>query len=121
MIEAILLIGLIVLICVLVDGILLLLVKILPTYDLTEIKTMRWEAGNPPMKNPKYALPMQYFGYMFLFMAVEPVVVILFLFASCPGYNFLLILLLSLLLLLPAIYVGYKIALAMSESKVQKS
>jgi len=123
MIEVILLIGLVVLICVLVDGILLLLVKILPRYDLTEIKTMRWEAGNPAMKNPKYALPMQYFGYMFLFMAAEPIVVILFLFAACPGFNFLVLLLLSLLLLLPAIYAGYRIAgeMSKSKSKVQKS
>ncbi len=118
MIEAILLIGVILLICVLVDGVLLALVKILPRYDRTEIKTMRWEAGNPPMKNPKYALPMQYFGYMFLFMAAEPIVVILFLFAACPGLNFTVLLLLSMVLLLPAIYVGYKIAGVMAESKV---
>jgi NADH:ubiquinone oxidoreductase subunit 3 (subunit A) len=118
MIEAILLIVVIVLICVVTDGLLLVLVKLLPRYDLTEIKTMRWEAGNPPMKNPKYALPMQYFGYMFLFMAAEPIVVILFLLAACPGFNFMVLLLLSLLLLLPAIFVGYKIAGVMSESKV---
>jgi NADH:ubiquinone oxidoreductase subunit 3 (subunit A) len=118
MIEAILLIVIIVLICVVTDGLLLVLVKLLPRYDLTEIKTMRWEAGNPPMKNPKYALPMQYFGYMFLFMAAEPIVVILFLLAACPGFNFTVLLLLSLLLLLPAIYVGYKIAGVMSESKI---
>jgi NADH:ubiquinone oxidoreductase subunit 3 (subunit A) len=118
MIEAILLIVVIVLICVVTDGLLLVLVKLLPRYDLTEIKTMRWEAGNPPMKNPKYALPMQYFGYMFLFMAAEPIVVILFLLAACPGFNFTVLLLLSLLLLLPTIYVGYKIAGVMSESKI---
>jgi NADH:ubiquinone oxidoreductase subunit 3 (subunit A) len=118
MIEAILLIVVIVLICLVTDGLLLVLVKLLPRYDLREIKTMRWEAGNPPMKNPKYALPMQYFGYMFLFMGAEPIVVILFLFAACPGLNFIVLLLLSLLLLLPGIYVGYRIARIMAESKI---
>jgi len=118
MIEAILLIGIIVLICLVTDGLLLVLVKILPRYDRTEIKTMRWEAGNPPMKNPKYALSMQYFGYMFLFMAVEPIIVILFLFAACPGLNFTVLLLLSMVLLLPAIYIGYKIAGVIADSKV---
>jgi NADH:ubiquinone oxidoreductase subunit 3 (subunit A) len=126
MIENALLIGILILICVLTDGTLLILVKLLPRYDLTEVKTMRWEAGNPPMKYPKYTLPMQYFGYMFLFMAAEPIVVILLLFSAyCMEENvkmyFSVLLLLSLLLLLPALYVGYKIALEMAESKAEKS
>ncbi|NVM23585.1 MAG: NADH-quinone oxidoreductase subunit A [Desulfobacterales bacterium] len=117
MIENVLIIGVLVLICVLVDGILLLLVKVLPRYNLTEIKTMRWEAGNPPMKFPKYTLPMQYFGYMFLFMAAEPIIVILLLFSAHPSLSFTMLLLLSLLLLLPAIYVGYEITLEMAEAR----
>ena len=121
MIENVLIIGVLILICVLTDGILLLLVKILPRYDPTEVKMMRWEAGNPPMKFQKYTLPMQYFGYMFLFMAAEPIVVILLLFSAYHGLSFLVLLLLSLLLLLPAIYVGYKIALETAEQKIEKS
>lgn len=121
MIENVLIIGVLILICVLTDGVLLLLVKILPRYDPTEVKMWRWEAGNPPMKFPKYTLPMQYFGYMFLFMAVEPIIVILLLFSAYPGLGFLVLLLLSFLLLLPALYVGYKIALEMAEPKIEKS
>lgn len=117
MIEAVLIIAVLILICVLVDGVLLLLVKILPRYNLTEIKTMRWEAGNPPMKFPKYTLPMQYFGYMFLFMTAEPIIVILLLFSAYPSGSFTILLLLSLLLLLPAVYVGYKITLEMAEAR----
>ncbi len=117
MIEAVLIIAVLIFICVLVDGALLLLVKILPSYNLTEIKTMRWEAGNPPMKFPKYTLPMQYFGYMFLFMAAEPIIVILLLFSAYPNGSFTILLLLSLLLLLPAVYVGYKITLEMAEAR----
>ncbi|MGB2842489.1 MAG: NADH-quinone oxidoreductase subunit A [Halobacteriota archaeon] len=117
MIEAVLIIAVLILICVLTDGILLFLVKILPRYNPTEIKMWRWEAGNPPMKLPKYTLPMQYFGFMFLFMAAEPIVVILLLFSAYPGLSFLVLLILALLLLLPAIYVGYKITLEMAELK----
>jgi len=117
MLENALIIGVLVLICVLVDVILLLLVRVLPRYNLTEIKTMRWEAGNPPMKFPKYTLPMQYFGFMFLFMAVEPIVVILLLFSAYPSASFMILLLLSLLLLLPALYVGYTITLEIAKSK----
>jgi len=117
MLENALIIGVLVLICVLVDVVLLLLVQVLPKYNLTEIKTMRWEAGNPPMKFPKYTLPMQYFGFMFLFMAVEPIVVILLLFSAYPSASFMILLLLSLLLLLPALYVGYTITLEMAKSK----
>jgi NADH:ubiquinone oxidoreductase subunit 3 (subunit A) len=117
MIENALIIGVLIVVCVLVDGVLLLLVKILPRYNLTEIKTMRWEAGNPPMKFPKYTLPMQYFGYMFLFMAAEPIIVILLLFSAYPSGSFTILLLLSLLLLLPAVYVGYKITLEMAEAR----
>lgn len=117
MLETALIIGVLVLICVLVDVVLLLLVRILPRYNLTDIKTMRWEAGNPPMKFPKYTLPMQYFGFMFLFMAVEPIVVLLLLFSAYPGASFVVLLLLTLLLLLPALYVGYKITLEMAESR----
>jgi NADH:ubiquinone oxidoreductase subunit 3 (subunit A) len=117
MIENVLIIGVLIAVCVLVDLILLLLVKILPRYDLTEIKTMRWEAGNPPMKFPKYTLSMQYFGYMYLFMAVEPVVVLLLLFAAYQTVSFMMLLLLSLVLMVPAIYAGYTITFEMAEAR----
>lgn len=113
MIENAFIIGVLILVCVLVDGALLLLIRVIPKYNPTEIKMWRWEAGNPPMKFPKYTLPMQYLGYMFLFMAAEPIVVILLLFSAYPSVSFSVLLLLSLVLLLPAIYVGYKITLEM--------
>jgi NADH:ubiquinone oxidoreductase subunit 3 (subunit A) len=117
MIENILIIAVLIVVAVLIDGVLLLLVKVLPRYNLTEIKTMRWEAGNPPLEFPKYTLPMQYFGYMFLFMAAEPIVVILLLFSAYPSLGFTLLLLLSLVLLLPAVYVGYGLTLEMAEAR----
>jgi NADH:ubiquinone oxidoreductase subunit 3 (subunit A) len=116
MIENVLIIAVLIVVTVLIDVVLLLLVKVLPRYNLTEIKTMRWEAGNPPLEFPKYTLPMQYFGYMFLFMAAEPIVVILLLFAAHPSLSFTLLLLLSLVLLLPAVYVGYGLTREMEEA-----
>jgi NADH:ubiquinone oxidoreductase subunit 3 (subunit A) len=69
------------------------------------------------MKYPKYTLPMQYSGYMFLFMAVEPIIVLLLLYSAHPSLSFTMLLLLSLLLLIPALYVGYKITLEIAESQ----
>ncbi|MCW7079110.1 MAG: hypothetical protein OCU22_08310 [Canidatus Methanoxibalbensis ujae] len=109
-----LIILLLVLICLIIDGVMLLIVKILPKYNLTEVKKSRWEAGNVPMPDYKYVLPMPYFGFMFLFMAVEPVIILYLLFISC--HNFLLYLLLSLVLVLPAVYVGYRGALEIESS-----
>jgi len=114
MMENAIIIGLVLFVCVLVDVIMLILSKIWPVYHLSEVKTSRWEAGNIPIRLPKYTLPMQYFGFMFMFMAVEPILVTFLLFSAYPSVNFYLILLLSLLLLLPAIYVGYKISLEMA-------
>ncbi len=114
MMENALIIGLVIFVCVLVDIIMLILSKILPVYHLSEVKTSRWEAGNIPIRHPKYTLPMQYFGFMFMFMAVEPILVMLLVFSAYPSVNFYLVLLLSLLLLLPALYVGYKISIEMA-------
>jgi hypothetical protein len=50
-------------------------------------------------------------------MAVEPIVVLLLLFAAHPGMSYLLFLALTLVLLLPALYVGYKITLEMAEAR----
>jgi NADH-quinone oxidoreductase subunit A len=114
MMENAIIIGFVLLVCVLMDVIILILSKIWPVYHPSEVKTSRWEAGNIPIRHPKYTLPMQYFGFMFMFMAVEPILVILFIFSAYPSVNFYLILLLSLLLLLPALYVGYKISIEMA-------
>lgn len=109
MIENAFVIGLILVVCVLTDVMILALSKILPRYNLTDLKRSRWEAGNLPVPNPKSALPIQYLGFMFIFMAVEPILVTLFIFAAYPGLNFYIILIVSLLIVLPAIYVGVKV------------
>jgi|GEM_PF-280625 len=114
MIENAVVVGLVLGFCVIMDLAILVLSKILPIYFPSAVKQSRWEAGNLPIERPKYTLPMQYFGFMFMFMAAEPILVVLLLLSAYPTTDFILLLLLALLLLVPAIWVGYKVALEMA-------
>ena len=118
MIENALVVVVLFVVCIVMDIALLILSKILPMYYPSEVKQSRWESGNLPIKNQKFVLPMQYFGYMFMFMAAEPILVVLFLFSAYPrAPNFIIMLLLSLLLLVPAVYVGYKVSVEMASQR----
>jgi len=112
--DNIIIIGALILISLVMDGAILILSKILPRYKKSDIKILRYEAGNLPIRNPKKRIPMQYFGYMYMFMAVEPVIVVLLLLAVYPTLNFFLLLGISALIFIPAIYFAYKIALDMA-------
>lgn len=118
MIANALIVGLLFAVCIVMDLALLIISKIIPVYYPSDVKMSRWESGNLPIKNPKYTLPLQYFGFMFMFMVAEPVLVVLFLFSAYPkAPNFIALLLLSLLLLIPAIYVGFKVAIGMASPR----
>ena len=118
MIDNVVIVGLLFAICIVMDVALLIISKILPMYYPSDVKQSRWESGNLPLKNQKYVMPMQYFGYMFMFMAAEPILVVLFLFSAYPmAPNFITLLLLSLLLLIPAIYVGFKASEEMASQR----
>ncbi|RLG37427.1 NADH-quinone oxidoreductase subunit A [Candidatus Alkanophaga liquidiphilum] len=110
MLEAVAAIGTLIAVCLITDLVMLILIKIFPKYYPSELKSGRFEAGNVPLRYPRWTLPMQYFGFMFLFMAVEPIIVLLLVLSSLSPEHFLPLLLISLLLLLPTIYVGYKMA-----------
>ena len=84
--------------------------RILPKRNPTELKYLRWESGNVSAGLPKYTLPMQYYGFVVLFMAFEPVVVLLLLFALFPGVEYLEFLAISFIAMLPAFYFAYRIA-----------
>jgi NADH-quinone oxidoreductase subunit A len=113
-IDNIIIIGAVIVISLLIDGAILILSKILPRYRITEVKESRFEAGNIPIRNPKYKIPMQYFGYMYMFMAIEPVLVLLLLFSVYPSLNFYILLLLTAVLFIPAVFFGYKLTLSMA-------
>jgi NADH-quinone oxidoreductase subunit A len=104
----------VVVISLIMDGAILILSKILPKYTHNEIKISRYEAGNIPIKDPKSRIPMQYFGYMFMFMALEPVLVLILILAVTPTLSFFAILGVTALLFIPAIYSGYRITTSMA-------
>nr|QNO53348.1 hypothetical protein KFLEFLPM_00001 [Methanosarcinales archaeon ANME-1 ERB6] len=120
MIGNVVVVGLVLVICILLDIVFFTLTKIWPRYYPSEVKQSRWESGNMPIRLPKYTLPMPYFGFMFMFMAAEPILVIILLFSAYPTVYFYAVLLLSLLLLLPTIYVGYKVSVEESILKLKK-
>jgi NADH-quinone oxidoreductase subunit A len=113
-IDNIIVIGAVIVISLVMDGAILILTKILPKYNITEIKESRFEAGNLPIRNPKHRIPMQYFGYMYMFMAIEPVLVLLLLFAAYPSLDFYMLLGISAILFIPAVFFGYKLTLSMA-------
>lgn len=54
-----------------------LLVSARPDVDARKpFKYERYEAGNPPKGEPRKAVTMQYFGYLVMFLALEPVIVL---------------------------------------------
>jgi len=110
-IENALIIGIVVAVALITDVAILVLAKLLPRYRPTEVKIQRFEAGNPPLGVPKWTLPMQYLGFMLLFMAAEPIIVILFLFSAFPTLDVYALTIIAFVLLLPAIYVGYSYSL----------
>ncbi len=115
LVENAIILGVLVGIALLTDLIILILAKFLPRYRLTELKIQRFEAGNVPIGVPKWVLPMQYIGFMLLFMGVEPIIVVLFLIVAFKTLDVYFITLVSFLILVPAIYVGYKYSLEIAE------
>ncbi|RLI82438.1 MAG: NADH-quinone oxidoreductase subunit A [Archaeoglobales archaeon] len=97
--------------CLIIDGAIVLLAKILPKYNPTFVKMQRFEAGNPPLATPKYVLPMQYAGFLIMFMAIEPILVLLLLFSAYPNVSSIALILLSIILVIPVVYVSYQYAL----------
>jgi len=112
--DNIIIIGAVILLSLVMDGAILVLAKILPRYKKSEIKVLRYEAGNIPERNPKKRIPMQYFGYMYMFMALEPVIVLLLIMAVFAGINFFMLLGVAAIAFIPAIYFGYKLTLEMA-------
>ncbi len=108
MLDALILIGLIVLVGVLIDVVILILAKILPPNVESEVKEMRYESGNIPIERPKYVLPFQYIPFLILFLALEPIVVIILLLT--PFDHFLKFLAVTLTLTLPPLVGGVKLA-----------
>ena len=104
-------------VAVLTDIVILGVAKILPKRKPSKLKYMRWEAGNIPIATPKYVLSMQYFGYLILFMALEPVVVLLFLFSAFPSVEVIKLFVISIIAFAPAIYFSFDYILKLASRR----
>jgi len=108
MIENALVVIILIAICLITDVAILILARIFPRYRPTIEKVQRFEAGNPPVGLQKWTLPMQYLGFMLMFMAAEPILVIILLISAISMLETYVLTLIAFILLLPAIYVAYK-------------
>ena len=114
-VENTLIVVIVVAVALITDVAVLILAKILPRYRPTDIKMSRFEAGNPPLGHQKWTLPMQYIGFMIMFMAFEPILVLLLLFSSTPNLDIFALTILAFLLILPALYVAYNYSLEIAK------
>lgn len=111
LIENTLIVVILVAVALITDVAVLILAKILPRYRPTDVKVSRFEAGNPPLGLQKWTLPMQYIGFMIMFMAFEPILVLLLLFSATPNLDVFALTLLAFIFILPAIYTAYNYSL----------
>jgi len=108
--EEVIVVAFVIVISIVTDVAVYAISRILPKRNPTELKYLRWESGNLSVGVPKYTLPMQYYGFVVLFMAFEPVIVLMLLFAMFPGVEFFKFLVIALVAMLPAFYFTYRIA-----------
>lgn len=115
LIENTLIVVILVAVALITDIAVLILAKILPRYRPTDVKISRFEAGNPPLGHQKWTLPMQYIGFMIMFMAFEPILVLLLLFSATPNLDIFALTIIAFLLILPALYVAYNYSLEIAK------
>ncbi len=105
--DALTLVILIVLVGMAIDLLILTLAKVLPKRVESDVKVMRYEAGNVPSGKPKSKLPFQYIPYLILFLSVEPIAVIVLLLSPFRNLPFIAI---AFAILVPALIGGVKLA-----------
>ena len=106
--DNIVIVGIVIGLCILIDLVIVVLAKVLTPKKPTPIKIQRFESGNLPVGTPKYVLPMQYVGFMMMFLGCEPIIVLLFILS--PLREAIPLLLLTFLMLIPALYYSYRFA-----------
>ncbi|BDR93263.1 NADH dehydrogenase subunit A [Vulcanisaeta souniana JCM 11219] len=82
-------------------------------------KLQRYEAGNPPVGEARYVFPIQYVGFLLMFLGIEPIIVILLILSSVVSATLPItyVILALLVIALPSVYVGYKYALRIAYPK----
>lgn len=115
LVENALVVAVVIAVALITDAAVLILARILPRYRPTEVKLARFEAGNPPLGLQKWTLPMQYIGFMIMFMAFEPIIVILLLLSGTPTLDVYAVTLIAFVLLLPALLSAYSYSLEIAK------
>ncbi len=82
------------------------------------LKHERYEAGNPPSGRARISLGMQYFGFLLLFLAAEPVLVLAFIsFLKASTSLSLLLYLCLVTFFTPPLLYAYRLAKSIDEWK----
>ena len=104
---------------VITDAAIMYITRKLAARNPNVVKLQRYEAGNPPVGEARYVFPIQYVGFLLVFLGMEPVIVILLILSSAAvvGMPIVIMILAILLIALPSVYVGYKYALKMAYPK----
>jgi NADH:ubiquinone oxidoreductase subunit 3 (chain A) len=106
-------------IALITDAAIIYVTRRLAAKNPNAVKLQRYEAGNPPVGEARYIFPIQYVGFLLVFLGMEPVIVILLILSSAAvvGMPIVIMILVILLIALPSIYVGYKYALKIAYPK----
>ncbi len=91
-------------------GVTLLAAKILVAGPEEPYKRKRYEAGNPPSGEAKKRLPYQYYGYILLYLAVEPIFVLLYFLPYLNSYIMFWVNLILLAVYGPALLYAVRLA-----------
>ncbi|WP_292000041.1 NADH-quinone oxidoreductase subunit A [Caldivirga sp.] len=94
-----------------VDGLILLIRRIIKVRLTNPVKVMRFEAGNVPVGPVRSTLPMQYVGFLLMFLTVEPIAALLLAlsiaFTSPFNMGYVLLFITFIVTYSPLIYVAY--------------
>ncbi|MGC8570277.1 NADH-quinone oxidoreductase subunit A [Caldivirga sp.] len=94
-----------------VDGLILLIRRIIKVRLTNPVKVMRFEAGNVPVGPVRSTLPMQYVGFLLMFLTVEPIAALLLAlsiaFTSPFNMGYVLLFTTFIVTYSPLIYVAY--------------
>mgnify|MGYP001626354957 CR=1 FL=1 len=118
-IDALAILIVLIVIALIADAAIMYVARKLAAKNPNVVKLQRYEAGNPPTGEARYVFPIQYVGFLLMFLGVEPIIVILLILSSAAvaALPITYMVVAILIVVLPSIYVGYKYALKMAYPK----
>ncbi|WP_243674872.1 NADH-quinone oxidoreductase subunit A [Vulcanisaeta distributa] len=118
-IDALAILIVLVVIALIADASIIYIARRIAARNPNASKLQRYEAGNPPVGEARYVFPIQYVGFLLMFLGMEPIIVILLILSSIAikALPMTYIILAVLVITLPSIYVGYKYALKIAYPK----